>query len=45
MIFDLTEQEANQVLNALAQQPYAQVYQLIAKLQEQAKLAEPEDPK
>jgi hypothetical protein len=36
MTFDLTEQEANMVLQALAAQPYSSVYQLIAKLQRQA---------
>ena len=33
----LSEQETNAVLNALAQQPYAQVVGLISKLMEQVK--------
>ena len=34
--FTLVEAEANQILNALAQQPYAQVANLINKIQQQA---------
>ena len=34
--FELTEQEANIVLNALAAQPFGQVFQLVAKFQKQA---------
>lgn len=32
---DLSEQELNVILNSLAQTPYVQVYQLIAKIQQQ----------
>lgn len=35
----LTVAEVNQILEALGQQPYVQVYQLIAKLQQQAQQA------
>jgi len=34
--FDVTATEAETMLNALAQGPFAQVHQLIAKLQQQA---------
>lgn len=34
--FELTEQEANAILNALASQPYSQVAQLIQKIMQQA---------
>ena len=44
MTFDLTEQEANLMLGALAAQPYGQVYLLIAKIQEQAKPIVPPEP-
>lgn len=44
LTFTLTEQEANMVLNALAAQPYAQVYALIAKLQQQAVPKPPAEP-
>lgn len=36
LTFTVTEQEANILINALAQLPYAQVYALIPKLQQQA---------
>lgn len=32
---ELSEQELNSIINALAQQPYIQVYQLIDKMQKQ----------
>lgn len=34
--FTLTEQEANIILNALAQRPYIEVADLIAKIHQQA---------
>lgn len=34
--FKLTQQEADGVLNALGQRPYLEVFQLIAKFQQQA---------
>ena len=37
MKFEFSEQEATVILNALGQMPYIEVFQLIAKLQEQAK--------
>ncbi len=36
MIFDITEQEANLVVQSLGKQPFELVFQLIAKLQQQA---------
>lgn len=36
MKFDLTVDEANLVLSALGRMPYESVFQLVAKLQEQA---------
>mgnify|MGYP000211552772 CR=1 len=45
MTFELTKQEAEVVLNALAQLPFAHVAALITKLQQQAQaqLAEEQD--
>ena len=40
--FELTHEEANLILSALARQPYSEVFQLIHKLQEQAQ-SQPED--
>ena len=36
MNITFTEQELNIVLNALAQRPFAEVFQLVNKIQEQA---------
>lgn len=36
MKLELTEQEVNTLLNALAQRPFAEVFQLVGKIQEQA---------
>ena len=41
--FVLTEQEANIILNALAQRPYIEVADLIAKIHHQAKEQEKPD--
>ena len=34
--FDVTQQEAELILNAIAQRPFAEVSQLMGKLQQQA---------
>ncbi|MFZ9498233.1 MAG: hypothetical protein ACO265_08465, partial [Polynucleobacter sp.] len=36
MQFTFNEQELNIVFNALAQRPYAEVFQLVAKIQQEA---------
>ena len=43
--FQLTLDEANQVLNALGRLPYIEVHDLILKLQQQAKSQLKEDEK
>ena len=41
--FTLTEQEANVILNALAQRPYIEVVDVIEKIHQQAKEQEKPD--
>jgi predicted DNA-binding ribbon-helix-helix protein len=43
MQLDLEEKEVQQILNTLAQQPYASVAQLIAKIINQTNDADPDD--